>query len=64
MWYVSCVIWLFLDNDAVIRVSVHSQDNMDISIVNATTVKHDRTVIASVEEEVQTVEEYARDYAP
>lgn len=37
---------------------------MDISIVNATTVKHDRTVIASVEEEVQTVEEYARDYAP
>ena len=64
MWYVSCVIWLFLDNDAVIRVSVHNQDNMDISIVNATTVKHDSTVIASVEEEVQTVDEYARDYAP
>ena len=64
MWYISSVIQLSLDNDAVIRVSVHSQDNMYISIVNATTVKHDRTVIASVEEEVQTVEEYARDYAP
>lgn len=50
---------------------MHCQDNMDISIVRASKVVRDSTIIASAEpppeeeeQDVQTVEELARDYTP
>lgn len=60
--------FVYLDENAILRVSVHQEDNMDISIVRASTYVKNDTPITSLEEEettdVETVEEDGRDYAP
>lgn len=57
-----------IDENAILRVSVHQEDNMDISIVRASTYAKNDIPITSLEEEettdVETVEEDARNYAP
>lgn len=57
-----------IDDNAILRVSVHPEDNMDISIISASTYAANNAPIASLEEEettdVETVEEDARNYAP